>query len=326
MCAAGPEQSNPIEEKQEKAIDHDTTRTDPRPEGRRRQPVRPRIEGDMKRTNQSNQAGSGVAARVALLIDTDNASVADRHEIEQSARKYGEIVHCIALGRMRDEGWQAGGSLPILSWGEGESETGGRNSADIALTISAMDLLYTRESEIDVFCIASGDSDFATLAGRLRRAGKKVVGISMRAQAAGDFVNACNAFELLERKMGAVMPDRESTRAMMPARETERTVTPREYFLELVTYVIAVHGLGWWPVGWLADQLSKVGRIRYKDLGKATLTEVLESYPREIETMVTPDGVKMRLRTQLSVRQIMAIRRKPPVRPGRDRKGTDKSC
>ena len=66
--------------------------------------------------------------------------------------------------------------------------------------------------------------------------------------------------------------------------------------------------------------------IRYEDFGNATLSALLQSYPKEIETMVTPDGVKMRLRTQLSLRQIMAIRRKPPVRPGRDRKGTDKSC
>ena len=284
----------------------------------------------MKRTNQPNQAGSGVAARVALLIDTDNASVADRHEIEQSARKYGEIVQCIAFGRMRDEGWQAGGSLPILSWGEGESETGGRNSADIALTISAMDLLYTRESEIDVFCIASGDRDFAALATRLRQSGKKVVGISMRTQAAGDFVSACTAFELLERKMRVVVPDRESTRAMMPAREPERTVTPREYFLQLVKYVIAVHGPGWWPVGWLAEELCKVEpgirRIRRHYFGKSTLIGVLESYPKEIEMMETPKGSKIRLRTQLSVRQIRGLRKRPPVRPRGDQKGTDKPC
>ena len=89
---------------------------------------------------------------------------------------------------MRDEAWKAEGSLPILSWGEGASETGGRNSADIALTISAMDLLYTSASEIDVFCIASGDRDFAALATRLRRAGKKVVGIAVQPHAAGDFV------------------------------------------------------------------------------------------------------------------------------------------
>ena len=286
----------------------------------------------MKRTNQPNRAGSGGVDRVALLIDTDNASVAHRHEIEQSARKYGEIVHCIACGRMRDEAWKAEGSLPILSWGEGASETGGRNSADIALTISAMDLLYTSASEIDVFCIASGDRDFAALATRLRRAGKKVVGIAVRPQAAGDFVRACSAFELLETKLRAVVPDRESTRAMMPARETERksetrALTPREYFLGLVKYVIAVHGAGWWPVSWLADQLSKVEPgIRYKDFGKASLTEVLESYPKEIETMETPDGLKMRLRTQLSVRCIKAMRRRPPVRPSGDQKGGEVPC
>ena len=48
----------------------------------------------------------------------------------------------------------------------------GKNASDIALVVTAMDLLHggTRS-----FCIASGDTDFAPLVERLRRAGARVV-------------------------------------------------------------------------------------------------------------------------------------------------------
>ena len=48
----------------------------------------------------------------------------------------------------------------------------GKNASDIALVVTAMDLLH---GGIRSFCIASGDTDFAPLVERLRRAGGHVV-------------------------------------------------------------------------------------------------------------------------------------------------------
>src|ERR1700722_16697346 len=44
---------------------------------------------------------------------------------------------------------------------------GGKNSADIRLVVDAMDLVYSK-SHIDMFVIASGDSDFSPLASKLK--------------------------------------------------------------------------------------------------------------------------------------------------------------
>jgi hypothetical protein len=49
----------------------------------------------------------------------------------------------------------------------------GKNSADIALTIGAMDLLY--EGVAGTFVLASNDRDFVPLALRLRRSGRRVL-------------------------------------------------------------------------------------------------------------------------------------------------------
>ena len=48
----------------------------------------------------------------------------------------------------------------------------GKNASDIALVVTAMDLLH---GGFRSFCIASGDTDFAPLVERLRRAGARVV-------------------------------------------------------------------------------------------------------------------------------------------------------
>ena len=132
----------------------------------------------MARKKNSGQAGPTGSARVALLIDTDNANPACRHEIEKTARSEGEIVRCVGFGRTPSRAWRKDGALPGLDWGKGSSPASGKNAADIDLATAAVDLLHA--GTIDCFCIASGDSDFTGLAKRLRETGKKVVGIGER--------------------------------------------------------------------------------------------------------------------------------------------------
>lgn len=43
--------------------------------------------------------------------------------------------------------------------------TKGKNTTDIAMTIDAMDILYTRQ--IDAFCLVTSDCDFTPLATRM---------------------------------------------------------------------------------------------------------------------------------------------------------------
>ena len=63
------------------------------------------------------------------------------------------------------------------------------------MIIDAMDLLY--KGNLDGFCLVSSDSDFTSLAVRLREAGKEVIGMGeMKTPKA--FVSACTNFKRLD--------------------------------------------------------------------------------------------------------------------------------
>ena len=69
----------------------------------------------------------------------------------------------------------------------------GKNSADIRLVVDAMDLCYAKE-HIDIFAIASGDSDFAPLVSKLRENNKSAIGIGIRNSSSELLINNCDEF------------------------------------------------------------------------------------------------------------------------------------
>ena len=69
----------------------------------------------------------------------------------------------------------------------------GKNSTDISLVISAMEILYTYPY-ITGFCIISSDSDFTELVVKLKENNKFVMGIGKR-QTPPAFVKACHKFK-----------------------------------------------------------------------------------------------------------------------------------
>ncbi|NLB63611.1 MAG: NYN domain-containing protein, partial [Fibrobacter sp.] len=73
--------------------------------------------------------------------------------------------------------------------------TVGKNSADSALIIDAMDLLYS--GKLDGFCIVSSDSDFTGLANRIREEGLLVLGFGEK-KTPEAFRMACKKFIFTE--------------------------------------------------------------------------------------------------------------------------------
>jgi uncharacterized LabA/DUF88 family protein len=73
------------------------------------------------------------------------------------------------------------------------STRSGKNGADMRLVIDALELCYARE-HIDVFAIASGDSDFCPLAYKLRENGRQVIGLAVKEATSPLFVKACDEF------------------------------------------------------------------------------------------------------------------------------------
>ena len=277
------------------------------------------------------KADRGTKNQLAMLIDTENIPAAQMNEIMSRAKQYGEITHRLAFGPTTNGNWAQTRLKHAIRWGRQSLVKTGKNSADIELSITAMELLLTDRS-IGGFCIVSSDSDFTPLVMRLREADKLVVGFGNQNAAAG-FIAACDRFETLRgvqtkqpvsaeprkepaaqtKKSVSVEPRKE------PAAQTKQPVSPkpktkpaaqsakpqsggksrRKEFLDLVRRATAKakHHEGWIHISELGSQIRKLKpEIEYKDYGHKKLILVLESYPDEIETR-GPNGRKqIRLR------------------------------
>lgn len=136
--------------------------------------------------------------KIAVLIDAENASPSDIAQILNSAESLGNVVIRRAYGNWANahlKGW-----LNILSQYsiraiQQHNYVSGKNTADIALTIDAVSLLYTYNC--DGFVLVSSDSDFVPLALFLREAGAIVVGAG-KSTTISSFQNSCNSFWVQE--------------------------------------------------------------------------------------------------------------------------------
>lgn len=69
----------------------------------------------------------------------------------------------------------------------------GKNSADIRLSVDAIELCFTREN-INTFAILSGDSDFSPAVAKLKEFGKYVIGVGMKESTSPLLVENCDEF------------------------------------------------------------------------------------------------------------------------------------
>src|SRR3954466_9663335 len=134
------------------------------------------------------------AARLAVLIDADNAQASITEGLLAEVAKYGTAHVKRAYGDWTAtnlRGWKdqllAQSIQPIQQF----AYTTGKNATDAAMVIDAMDLLYS--GRFDGFCIVSSDSDFTRLAARIRESGLTVYGFGER-KTPKPFVAACDKF------------------------------------------------------------------------------------------------------------------------------------
>jgi uncharacterized LabA/DUF88 family protein len=134
------------------------------------------------------------AAKLAVLIDADNAQPAIVDGLLAEVAKYGTAHVKRAYGDWTGtglRGWKeqllAQSIQPIQQF----AYTVGKNATDAAMIIDAMDLLYS--GRFDGFCIVSSDSDFTRLASRIRESGLTVYGFGER-KTPKPFVAACDKF------------------------------------------------------------------------------------------------------------------------------------
>jgi uncharacterized protein (TIGR00288 family) len=137
-------------------------------------------------------------AKIALLIDADNAPASKIEAIVSEIAKYG-----VANVRRAYGNWK---SPALKAWEECLHEyairpvqqfdySKGKNATDAAMIIDAMDLLYTQQ--LDAFAIVSSDCDFTPLVMRVLTNGLKVYGFGEK-KTPLPFVYACSTFLYLE--------------------------------------------------------------------------------------------------------------------------------
>ncbi|MBO3751722.1 NYN domain-containing protein [Streptosporangiaceae bacterium NEAU-GS5] len=138
------------------------------------------------------------AAKLAVLIDADNAQPAIIEFLLAEVAKYGTAQVKRAYGDWTGtnlRGWKDQLLTQSIQPIQQFAYTTGKNATDAALIIDAMDLLYS--GRFDGFCLVSSDSDFTRLAVRIRESGFTVYGFGER-KTPKPFVAACDKFIYIE--------------------------------------------------------------------------------------------------------------------------------
>lgn len=135
---------------------------------------------------------------LAVLIDADNIPAKYAQAIFDEIAGFGEASVRRIYGdwsSARLAAWKA--ILPELGLVPHHQPdyTTGKNSADIALVIDAMDVLHTER--FSGFCLVTSDSDFTRLASRIREHGVDVFGFGEK-KTPSAFRHACKRFIYVE--------------------------------------------------------------------------------------------------------------------------------
>lgn len=131
---------------------------------------------------------------LALLIDGDNISYKLIKQIIEESSKYGQVMMKNVYGDWtipNMQGWLSQLQEYALTPIQVLRNIKGKNSTDSALIIDTMDILH--DNVIQGFCIASSDSDYSTLAMKIKAHGKIVIGIGSE-NTHISFTNACTKF------------------------------------------------------------------------------------------------------------------------------------
>ncbi len=151
-------------------------------------------------------------AKLAVLIDADNAQASICEELLAEVARYGTASIKRAYGDWTTtnlKGWKEVLHKLAITPMQQFSYTSGKNATDSALIIDAMDLLHA--GALNGFCLVSSDSDFTKLATRIREAGLAVYGFGEK-KTPGAFIAACDKFtytEILREQPEAEAPKQE---------------------------------------------------------------------------------------------------------------------
>lgn len=194
--------------------------------------------------------------RVAVYIDAENISTKHASKLMEEASTYGDVIIKRAFAdwsHNQVSPWKEQLNKYSITADQQFCAVKGKNSSDISLIISAMVTLFERD--IDVFCLASSDSDFTRLVQELRERGKTVVGFGT-GQTVEQFVNAFSEFIYLDS------PTAEETQ---PSTKTASKPKPflskarQSALFEIIDRLIELHGKAYY------SQIGNEMKNKYSD-------------------------------------------------------------
>ena len=207
---------------------------------------------------------------IAVLIDADNASAKNIGHILEEIEKLGHIT-CKKIygdwGNAHIQSWQDALLKYAIDPMQHFAYVKGKNATDIGMVIEAMDLLYS--NIYDGFCLISSDSDFTSLALRIRKNHVKVFGFGKRSTVSA-FSQACDTFfyveDLLAEKDSAPKAASLSNRPLneaandTPVRWTTKQLHTQNHLISVINKLINENpnnADGWSDISYLAREINK---------------------------------------------------------------------
>lgn len=135
---------------------------------------------------------------IALYIDCENISYKRLDQIIEQLSSYGEIIIRRAYGNWQKEvlkGWSKELQNHAVRRIHHDEYVTGKNASDIDMTIEITETLLTKN--IDIFALATSDSDFTPLVTKLREHGKTVLCFG-ESKATQLFKKICSNFVCLD--------------------------------------------------------------------------------------------------------------------------------
>lgn len=212
---------------------------------------------------------NGRSPRLAVLIDADNTSARVAEGLFLEIAKLGEASVRRIYGDFSDSrarGWTEALPRHAIVPFQNFAYTSGKNSADIALVIDAMDLLHS--GRFDGFCLVSSDSDFTRLASRIREQGLDAYGFGQK-KTPEAFRQACKRFFFTENLVP--QPPEGDPAAL-------RKESPAAAVALLATAVEEIEDdEGWVSMGALGTQLQKIAPdFDTRTYGSSKLSTLIE--------------------------------------------------
>ncbi len=250
----------------------------------------------MEDSSVLTDGAAGVSTRrVALFVDGENISPALAGRILALAGSRGTLVMRCVFGDMTSpamKAWEAAPSYrAIHSFQE-------KDSADIRLTIEAMEAAYTGRT--DAFVLASSDTGLAHLVHHLAELGFPVFGI-VEKKATARLRKSFLVYDVVAKPDGAEAEIAKSTPAKPASANSKQRPQANDHVKQAVIEVLAKHGdeLGWMKVQLLGTRLSQGSpKIVRKDCGRAKWVDYFSDHPDLFQCKGKGADAQVRLHSQ----------------------------